>query len=375
MADKLTYFNDKTGKDVYAPEGYAYDASNRLITRDGGNGSYDQLAANTPSTTDFINKSSQPVNEAQASYIKAMQMRANPMDIYSKFEEAMGIPQQRKAAGSLREQVYGLEDAIKGVKGQVAGTTRESMVTEAQRQRLVQRTQEPLLENLGTIGTSLGRVESAITSAEQTLATKVGLAMQGQAQDLEPFKAQLDYLQNQQAMQITGFTSDKQTNLDIALSKIRRGEQLSDQEREESFQLLRDESNYTRELNKMKKQSDINMQEWLKQSKTTLSNSKEMAQLQSGLNKDEAKYQQGLDIDKSFKQYRAPSGGGSKGLDVTPGLFALRNTPTNSDWTDSTPQSKAGLTPPPMSAPPGADVENPPGSGLIWTMGSDGKWK
>src|SRR3990167_10330419 len=128
-----------------------------LANQPGSPQSYDKLAASTPSTLGFIQQSQGPLNQTMSQYIQAMQQRAQPLDLYKGLEEAMGIPQQRKAAGTLREQVYNLEDALKGVRGQVAGTTRESMVTEAQKQRLEQATARPLQENLGTIGTALGR--------------------------------------------------------------------------------------------------------------------------------------------------------------------------------------------------------------------------
>jgi hypothetical protein len=61
---------------------------------------------------------------------------------------------------------------------------------------------------------------------ERTLGTRTDLFLRGQEQELAPFKLQLDYLQDQQAKMITGFTSDKQTNLELSLAKLRRGEQL-----------------------------------------------------------------------------------------------------------------------------------------------------
>lgn len=396
----LTYWDEKGKKDVYAPEGMEYIPGTTQTRPRGsggaagtapgstGNTPYDQLLGALPSSLDFAKQVQGGIDATTAKYIEAMKARAKPMDLYNELETAQGLPQQRKAAQSLREQVYGLEDAIKRVEPTVAGTTRESMVTQAQRERMIAQQKEPMLENLGTISTNLGRIESSIASGEQVLAQKLALVMQGQEQDLEPFKVALQTQQDAAARLQTGFGEDKQTFLNVTLAKIKRGEELTDKERDEAFQLLTIEKNYQNQVSLMQKQSEINITQFLKEAGVNQKNAIELAKFGSTLKREEAKDQVGLNVEeakqtlpltlqeyeekkKIDRKYPAPKSGGT---DNSSAFDFLQDFLPGSPTSGAGATQSQGLSKPPMSSAPGTRAEYPQGSGIVWTMGTDGNW-
>jgi hypothetical protein len=256
---------------------------------------YDTLLSATPSTLGFIQANEKPVDYALSQLIAAMGARANPLDVYTQFENEMGLPGQRKVAGTLREQIYSLEDAIRGVEPMIEGTTRNSMVTQGQRTMMETAAKEPLLENLGRFTTDLGRIGESIASMEKALGTRVDLYMAGQEQQLEPLKLQLTSFQERAARLLSGFSADKQTALELMLAKIKRGEELGDQARAETFALLQSEQEYRREIDMLKRQSDQNIADYRAQSQIDLSKYTSQAGIDLGTYKSKA------EIDKLYK--------------------------------------------------------------------------
>jgi len=163
---------------------------------------YDELATKQPSTVDFIKNT----------------------------EESLGIPQQQKAASSLRDQLYSLEDSLKRVAPNVAATTKNSFVTQAQRENMIGAAQKPIIENYNITATNLGRVTEGITA-----------------------------LQDREARLTSAFTADKQTALTLAIEKLQRGEKLTDDETARAYDAVESEKAYNRavEMAKLQQQLDV----------------------------------------------------------------------------------------------------------------------
>jgi len=156
---------------------------------------YDELAKAQPSTLDFMKKT----------------------------DEELGLPQQQKIAGTVREQIYSLEDQLKRVAPNVDATTKQSLVTQAQRENMINAAQRPIQENLATQATNLGRITEGITA-----------------------------LQDRSARLTAGFTADRESTLNLALQKIQRGEQLSDIEIQQAFAAKQAEDEYKRQVSMAK---------------------------------------------------------------------------------------------------------------------------
>lgn len=201
-----------------------------------------------PSTLDYVQKLNASEDTAFNDLMMAMKARKSPLDVYTGLEEASGLPALRGSAVSLSKEIGSLEDTLDTVEPDVMARSRESLLTEAQRRGVVTQRKEPLLTNLGKLTTGLGRLKELIGLTGSDVANKASLFMQGQEQNLEPLKMKYTALVDRSARLLSGFTSDKQTKLQILTDKLNRQNELSDQEWSLANTLTADEKSYTRQL-------------------------------------------------------------------------------------------------------------------------------
>lgn len=199
------------------------------------------------SALEFATGLEAPIDKAVQDYVMTARAQEKPLDIYSKLETEAGLPTLRKTASTLQGQVADIEDAIRAVKKNVAARSTQSIVTEAQRSGMESAEKAPLQENLSYLSTGLGRVTSAIQAGESTIATKTGLAMQGQDRELDTYKFQISNLADRAARMMTGFTTDQKNELDILMAKIARQQSLTDQETARAFELSKLEKQFNME--------------------------------------------------------------------------------------------------------------------------------
>lgn len=77
--------------------------------------------------------------------------RANPLDVYNKQQEELGVGDVRTRVKSLRESILNTENLLNNVDSSVTGRTQGSLVTEAQRQRLAQLESKPIYGQLNKL--------------------------------------------------------------------------------------------------------------------------------------------------------------------------------------------------------------------------------
>lgn len=234
-------------------------------TTGGGGGTVSgggNIDLSVPSVVDFTEKAYAPADEALKAYVMALRGQQNPLDVYTKLESEAGLPGMRATASTLREQIGNLEDTIKRVEPNVAATTGNSLVTQSQRSGMIEARQRPLLQDLGTLTTGLGRISQDITAAGEGIGTKTGLFLQGQEQALKPYEVQLTALQDRAARLVTGFTADNQNNLQILMAKWNRSNELSDKETDQAFELLKQEKDYNNQIAQMQTQNKLDISKY-----------------------------------------------------------------------------------------------------------------
>ena len=201
-----------------------------------------------PSAMEFARGLGQTEDVAVQDIVMQMRSREKPLDIYGRLETEAGVPELRATSKTLSKQIAGIEDYLDQIEPDVSARTRESLVTEAQRRGMVASEREPFLQKLGKLGTSLGRIQGGISEAMQGVGTKVGLAVQGQEMDIEPLKMRYTALVDRNARIMTGFTADRQTQLDMLFDKLNRQRQLDDREWALANELSQEERQYTKTL-------------------------------------------------------------------------------------------------------------------------------
>jgi len=220
-----------------------------LMKTQGGTGGTDGIdLSQVPSALDYANKLSGTEDTALQGVVAAMRAREDPLAIYNRLETEAGVPQLRQTSSTLSKEIASVEDYLDTIEPGVSGRTRESLVTEAQRNKMVSSEKEPWVEKLTKLGTALGRVQGSLSDAMSGVGTKTQLAMQGQEQNLEPVKMYYSALVDRNARLMTGFTVDRQTKLDVLFDKLNRERQLSDMEWQQANELAQEERVYTKQL-------------------------------------------------------------------------------------------------------------------------------
>ena len=227
-------------------------------TLEGGGGGDSIDMSQVPSVQSYVQGQFATEDPALTDLIKQMLAREKPLDIYGRLETEAGLPEMRGAASTLTKEIQALEDYLRQIEPDISARTRESLVTEAQRRGMVAEGRRPFLEKLGMFGTALGRISGRISEAERGIGTKVGLALRGQEMTLEPLQLRYSVMVDRNARLLTGFTQDRQTQLDMLFDKLQRQRQLSDREWQLANELAAEERAY----NKEKEKNTISNEEW-----------------------------------------------------------------------------------------------------------------
>lgn len=201
-----------------------------------------------PSVMDFAQKQEAPITDAVTNLLTAQKEQQTPMEIYTSLQEKNGIPEQQKVAQSLRDRIYGLEDSLKRVGSNVAATTKNSFVTEAQREGMVNAQSKPIQNTLNEASTSYGRVSDDLATSKADVSNLTNLVMQGNQQALEPLKTAVSVMTDRAARLTSAFSTDAQNKLNVMLDQVHRNQQLSDMDRQEAFTLLQQESSYKQSI-------------------------------------------------------------------------------------------------------------------------------
>lgn len=177
-----------------------------------------------------------------------MQNREQPYDIFTKLEEAAGLPEMRGTAKTLSSEIADIEDYLDQIEPDVSARTRESLVTEAQRRGMVSAERKPWIKSLSKLATSLGRIAQQIGISEGRVASLTELMLRGQEMELEPYQLQYSVMVDRNTRLLTGFIQDRELELDKLWDKLKRTRQLDDMEWERANQLADLERGYIQNL-------------------------------------------------------------------------------------------------------------------------------
>lgn len=201
------------------------------------------------SAVDFNNNTLQPgIDTAFNDYLMAARSQAKPLDIYTGLENAAGLPGLKTTQRSLSDQVNTLEDTLRGIEPKVAATTQNSLVTEGQRTGMVNAQRYPYQQLLDPTNVALGRVSQNIDRTTSDIGNKTQLALQGQQMQLDPYKQKIQLMSDRAARMMTGFTADRQAQLDIILAKVQNRQHVSDQEYQQAATLAQQEKQYQSQM-------------------------------------------------------------------------------------------------------------------------------
>lgn len=172
--------------------------------------------------------------------------------ISSRIEGQLGIPELRENVQRGTETQQDITSALRALPKGVRGRSRQSLVTQAQLDRIINAESQPLLESLSDIGGFTERAGARLSTAEEQLGKRLGLEFAEQERQLLPFEKEFSIQETQQAREFTGFTLEMQRDLDRLIKNQLSGVTLTVAERKNLNDLAIAESGYRNELDKIR---------------------------------------------------------------------------------------------------------------------------
>jgi len=180
----------------------------------------------------------------------------------SRYEGQLGIPNLREQYFGLGEIGEGLRSGILAMPKTVADTSRESMMTEGQRARLVQSQQQPMIENLNEVGRLQAMTGERLSGAETNLNKLMGYEMAQQERSLLPFEKEFSMLEQYQAREFSGYTFLNQMELNRLLSNAAMGEKWTTEEADRANKLAVAEWSYKQALDSIRESASQQRQNY-----------------------------------------------------------------------------------------------------------------
>jgi hypothetical protein len=192
-------------------------------------------------------------NNLVTGFESALKLQESLPAMRSRYETQYQIPQLRESVQSGQEAMAGLASQIKAMPGQVAGTTRESMVTEGQRAGMVQSKQAPLIEGYQGIAGTTSQLAGVLSQNEQNMNSAMQMEIAQQKKDLEPWEWKYDLDKVMQAREFAGWSTQSQMELQRLQSNQQAGVQVSEGEKNRQAQLEMQKQKYEQTLQSMEK--------------------------------------------------------------------------------------------------------------------------
>ena len=164
--------------------------------------------------------------------------------MYSRLSGQLGIPQLQEQTQRLGEASDDITSQLFALPENVAGRTRESLVTESGKGRIVAAEAEPMQRNLAQLSALADRFGARLGTAQTNLGTMMGLYQAQQEKELMPWEKEYDLLTQTQAREFSGYTFEEEQELNKLIANQRTGLTWNNEERDRANQLAMKEMEY-----------------------------------------------------------------------------------------------------------------------------------
>jgi len=168
-------------------------------------------------------------------------------ELYKRFREEQGLPGLEDQIGSYKDEIYSVKSLLDSLEEDINTRTKGKFVNESQRNRQLAFEQTPLQNTLGRLGTGLEPLVEQQTAGLQQVSTLLGLTKEDQDKALRPMEMRINAISDRFAREITGFNSNKETQLSTLLDGIQRGRELSDRDWQLAQTLAAEEREFSRQ--------------------------------------------------------------------------------------------------------------------------------
>lgn len=177
--------------------------------------------------------------------------------MYDRLAGQYQLPQMQEAYQMGSERLAGLSSQIMGMPDQIKGTTRDSMVTESQKQGMVQAGQAPLTQEAGVLGGQMEQLGSQMGMANEGINRAMSMQMAQQDRELAPYEMGISEEQRLTAMEHSGWSTENSQELSRLQSNQQAGITLSEGEKNRQHQLEVQKEQYKLQLENYKSSAEF----------------------------------------------------------------------------------------------------------------------
>lgn len=222
------------------------------------------MAVSTPYDINFtttespINKQADIYGNLNTGYANAIAGQATVPSLVTKYNEMFQVPQLQQAYNQGMEQYDNLGASIRAIPQDISQRSQESILTQGQKNRMVQAEQAPLLEQQGILGTNVTRLGQNLGTAQQNAGTMITAEQAQQTKELSPWLKQYDTEQVLSAMRMTGWTTENQMEFERLVTNAQMGFEMSENEKNRMHELAMQENEFNAQLEQIKETGNQN---------------------------------------------------------------------------------------------------------------------
>lgn len=249
----------------------------------GGSNGGNNSGFNTGGWQDLLNRQKSEEDAFNKSYSDKVNSQESVSSMWDRLGQQYNLPTLMKSANDLTNTLASMPQTQ-------ANATRGFDVSEAQLQKII-------ADQTNKLAPLAQRATSEAQNAQNLTNQGIGYGLQEEQRQLQPFEMQSKLLADRMAREFTGYTTEKQQQLDMYLEQMREGNQLSLQQMQNAAALARQENDHQFQSQQLQQQ---------------FANQKELMPLQTNEN---------------IRQYNATTGrnsGAGSNYDIAAQLNALR---------------------------------------------------
>lgn len=191
-----------------------------------------------------------------------LQSQESLNQMYDRIGSQLDLPRQRENVMQIAEGVDQLAAALKGVPDSVRGRTRNSLVTDAQANRIIAKESEGLGAELSDLQNAGNIASMRLQASEEELSKRMGLEQAQQQKFLLPWEKEYDLLTQRQAREFSGYTFANQLELNRLISNQNAGLTWTNAEKQRAHELAMQEQAFKNQLETLTHSSKLRTQEY-----------------------------------------------------------------------------------------------------------------
>lgn len=202
------------------------------------------LPSGIPSMADVLSKQAGQEQNLITQFQNTVSGQEPLTAIYTRLQNEQGVPQLQGQIANYEKDISTQQNLLDTLESSVNERTKGTLTTEAQRQRQLASESAPLVANLGSLGKGLAPLASDLATREGNVTTGLSTSEAEQQRQLTPITTAISAFSDQAAREITGYSADQKSALDVYTQQVANGQELTMEQQKEAAALIQQEKDF-----------------------------------------------------------------------------------------------------------------------------------